>query len=148
MLKNNLISLLFSLKVVLLIFLFCSFTNYEPWYQKCLLKMIFIFTLKKCQAKLVSVRLNEMKFCARTLALVFNPWKFNTISKICINLHINKPVANKFYFVLKSQNRTKINLILFRVATLPGNLEKPGIWQFRQKRKNWKNLELLTIFSC
>ena len=27
----------------------------------------FFFTLKKCQAKLVSVRLNEMKFRARTL---------------------------------------------------------------------------------
>ena len=31
---------------------------------------VFFFTLKKCQAKLVSVRLNEMKFRARTRIMV------------------------------------------------------------------------------
>ena len=58
---------------------------------------------------------------------------------------------------------------ILEVATLPGNLEKPGVWQFRQnnlenpgirdnkkkpgkswnfKQKNWKNLEFLTILTC
>ena len=31
----------------------------------------FFFTLKKCQAKLVSVRLNEMKICAQTLKYAY-----------------------------------------------------------------------------
>ena len=30
-----------------------------------------------------------------------------------------------------------------RVATLPGNLEKPGIWQLRQKKHG-----ISTIFTC
>ena len=29
--------------------------------------------------------------------------------------------------------------LFYRVATLPGNMEKPGIWQFKQK-KTWKTL--------
>ena len=40
----------------------------------------------------------------------------------------------------------KVYEILNRVATLPGNLEKPGIWQFRQKKK-LENLEFSTIFT-
>ena len=57
MLKNNLVNISFYLKVVLWVFLLYLFTNYDPWYPKCLLKMIFFYFklvsgfLDLCQAK-------------------------------------------------------------------------------------------------
>ena len=48
----------------------------------------------------------------------------------------------KKYFVIYYFNCFK-----YRVTTLPGNLEKPGTWQFRQK-KNLEKPGTLTIFTC
>ena len=58
--------------------------------------------------------------------------------------------------IIKIKKFVTINFFTYRVATLPGILQKPGIWQFRQI-KTWKNLELekfwkkpwiLIIFTC
>ena len=88
---------------------------------KCLLKMFFFFTLKKCQAKLVSVRLNEIKFRARTLYLfiLFSSF-FGCMLKVVILIMFWKKYCNKKLILSKYYNL----LDFFNISWIKGKFTK------------------------
>ena len=100
----------------------------------------------------IAENLLNISDCAKN----YSDTHFSIISKTCNDYHLS--VLESLFIktfksnLCKQQCVCKSNLyllwlffgayFLYRVATLPGNLEKLGIWQFRQK-KNW-NFNMLS----